>query len=184
MIHRRKLRRSEKARRRPEAPRRPERPPAPAAPPAAIEPRAPTGRPATKDPARVVIREPDFVVRLAYTRTQAAQALGISQSSLRRLLPYVETIEMPWGRKLIPVDELERLAAERRQAAHARRPAAPPGRKPAVPPKVIARIRAARAAGRSLREIADALNAGGVPTAHGGRHWWPSTVRSVLGRTA
>lgn len=61
-------------------------------------------------PPRVVVRDADHVVRLAYTRSQAAQALGISRSTLRRLLPYVDTIEMPWGSKLIPVNELERLA--------------------------------------------------------------------------
>jgi hypothetical protein len=27
------------------------------------------------------------------------------------LLPYIDTIELPWGTKLIPVDELERLAS-------------------------------------------------------------------------
>jgi hypothetical protein len=132
----------------------------------------------------VVLRKADFVVRLAYTRTQAAQALGISQSTLRRLLPYLETIEMPWGGKLIPVDELERIACERRQAALARRTTVPPGRKPSVPPRVVARIRAARAAGRSFRQIAADLNASGTPTAHGGRQWWPSTVRAVLVRAA
>jgi hypothetical protein len=130
----------------------------------------------------MVVGKADFVVRLAYTRTQAAQALGISRSTLRRLLPYLETIEMPWGGKLIPVDELERVAVERRHAALARRPIAKPGRKPSVPPRVVARIRAARATGRSFRQIAADLNASGTPTAHGGRQWWPSTVRSVLTR--
>ena len=72
---------------------------------------------------RVVIREAPFVERLAYTRSQAAEALGLSRSTFtRRVLPYVETVEMPWGAKLIPVDELERLLAEHRQAAnHAQR---------------------------------------------------------------
>ena len=38
------------------------------------------------------------VERLAYTRTQAAEALGISRSTFnRRVLPLVETVEMPWG---------------------------------------------------------------------------------------
>jgi hypothetical protein len=46
----------------------------------------------------VVVRETTRVERLAYTRTQAADALGISRSSFdRRVLPFVETVEMPLG---------------------------------------------------------------------------------------
>jgi DNA invertase Pin-like site-specific DNA recombinase len=134
---------------------------------------------------QVVVREASDIERLAYSRSQAAAALGISRSTLRRLLPWLETIEMPWGGKLIPVDELERLVAERRHAATAtRRPASPPGRKPIVPAEIIGRIRRERAMGRSLRAIADELNADHTPTAHGGRKWWPSTVRAVLQRAA
>jgi hypothetical protein len=176
MSRRRKLRRTEKARRHLEPPRPTERPPWPA------ETRRSTEPPQIPSEPQVVVRKADFVVRLAYTRTQAAQALGISPSTLRRLLPYLETIEMPWGGKLIPVDEVERVAVERRHAALARRPTAPAGRKPSVPPRVVARIKAARAAGRSFRQIAAELNANGTPTAHGGRQWWPSTVRAVLVR--
>ena len=177
MSRRRKLRRAEKARRHLEPPRPAEWPPWPS------ETRRPVEPPAVASEPQVVVRKADFVVRLAYTRSQAAQALGISPSTMRRLLPYLETIELPWGGTLIPVDELERLACERRQAALARRPPAPPGRKPSVPPKVLARIRAARAAGRSFRQIAADLNADKTPTAHGGRQWWPSTVRALLARS-
>ena len=69
----------------------------------------------------VVVREAKRVERLAYTRTQAAEALGISRSTFnRRVLPLLETIEMPWGTRLIPVDELERLTRERRARARER----------------------------------------------------------------
>ena len=45
---------------------------------------------------RVVVREARYVERLAYTRSQAARALGISRSTFtRRVLPYVATIETP-----------------------------------------------------------------------------------------
>jgi Recombinase len=92
---------------------------------------------------------------------------------------------MPWGTKLIPVDELERLLAERRRATRAeRRPRSRPGRKTTVPTEIVARIRSEYASGRSLGEIARQLNAGGVPTAQGGRQWWPSTVRAVLVRSS
>lgn len=140
--------------------------------------------PRVTPPPRIVVREAEHVVRLAYTRSQAAQALGISRSTLRRLLPYVDTIEMPWGGKLIPADELERVAAERRRTARPRLEPATRGRKPAIPPEIAKRIHEERSAGKSLREIADCLNANNIPTAHGGERWWPSTVRAVLRRAA
>jgi hypothetical protein len=123
-----------------------------------------------------------IVERLAYTRSQAAEALGISRSTLRRLLPYIETIELPWGSELIPVDELERLVDERRRAPQPRDPGTR-GRPPMVSPEVVERIRAECAAGKSLRRIAADLNTDGTPTAHGGQRWWPSTVRAVLVRS-
>jgi hypothetical protein len=43
-------------------------------------------------------------------------------------------------------------------------------------------VRFARAGARTLREIATALNARGIPTARGGR-WHAMTVRNVLART-
>jgi hypothetical protein len=132
-----------------------------------------------------VAREATRVERLAYTRTQAAEALGVSRSTFdRRILPLVESVEMPWGTKLIPVDELQRLIAERRRPARAReQPRARPGRRAAIPPSIVDRIRAEHAAGRSLSQIARGLNTDRVPTAHGGAQWWPSTVRAVLRRS-
>jgi hypothetical protein len=127
------------------------------------------------------------VARLAYTRSQAAAALGISPSTFaRRVLPFIETIEMPWGTTLVPVDELERLASERRRPAR-RRPTArkTTGRRPTVSAELVSWIVGEHAAGKSLGQIARDLNAEAVPTAHGGAQWWPSTVRVVLkGRTA
>lgn len=133
-----------------------------------------------------IVREARRVERLAYTRTQAAEALGVSRSTFnRRVLPYVETVEMPWGARLIPADELERLVAELRRAARKpKAPPAPPGRPAAVPPEIVERIRAERAAGKSFAQIARELNASGTPTAHGGERWWPSTVRSVAFRSS
>ncbi len=123
------------------------------------------------------------VERLAYTRAQAAEALGISRSTFtRRVLPYVEVIEMPWGAQLIPVDELERLLTEGRRPAKPRPPRALRGRPRQLSEQVVERIRAAHAAGQTLGEIARELNTDGIPTAQGGRQWWPSTVRAVLTR--
>jgi hypothetical protein len=132
-----------------------------------------------------VVREATRVERLAYTRTQAAAALGVSRSTFnRRVLPLVETIEMPWGTKLIPVDELERLIAERRRPARARVTATKRGRPQVLSPEIVEHVGAERQAGRTLRQIATDLNDRRVPTAHGGTQWWPSTVRSALLRSA
>jgi hypothetical protein len=100
------------------------------------------------------------------------------------VLPFVETLEMPRGTKLIPVDELERLLAERRHAAQTRRERTTPGRPRALSPELVRRMRTERAAGRSLGRIASDLNANHTPTAHGGAQWWPSTVRAILERKA
>ena len=144
-------------------------------------PRASTSRRAATP--GTVSRPARRVERLAYTRSQAAEALGISRSTfIRRVLPYVETFEMPWGARLIPVDELERLLAERRRPGSSRPAPALRGRPRQVPEHVVERVEAAHAAGRSLGEIARELNADGVPTAQGGRQRWPSTVRAVLNR--
>ncbi len=47
------------------------------------------------------------------------------------------------------------------------------------PPEIPARVLAARRAGRSFASIAREFNAEGVPTAHHGRCWYPSSVRAV-----
>lgn len=53
------------------------------------------------------------------------------------------------------------------------------GRPPVLSKDVVARIKKERTKGASLQAIADGLNDEGVPTAHGGRRWWPSTVGRV-----
>jgi Recombinase len=135
--------------------------------------------------AATVLRVATEVDQLAYTRTQAAQALGLSRTTFtRRVLPLLETIEMPWGTRLIPVDELERIVKEHRRPARGRTETAPPGRPTAVPEELVFRIQAEHARGKSMRQIARDLNASKTPTAHGGVQWWPSTVRAVLRRSA
>jgi hypothetical protein len=46
------------------------------------------------------------------------------------------------------------------------------------------RIRRERAAGNSLAAIANGLNTDHIPTAQGGRRWYPSTVRYTLSRAS
>jgi DNA invertase Pin-like site-specific DNA recombinase len=57
------------------------------------------------------------------------------------------------------------------------------GRPPTVPSEVVSRIRRERTKGRSLSSIAEGLNSDGVSTAHGGRKWYPATVRYTLLRS-
>ena len=144
----------------------------------------PTHEPVREQGPEQVVRQPAQVERLAYTRPQAAEALGISRTTLTRLLPYVDTIETPWGTTLIPVDELERLLAERRRPRRQRPRATRSGRPARLPPDLVGRICAARITGKSYAEIARTLNADGTPTAHGGKQWWPSTIRAILQRAA
>ena len=124
------------------------------------------------------------VERLAYTRQQAAKAIGVSLATLdRRVIPAITTVRTEWGARLIPVAELEGYLRDRRQAARARQ-ATLPGRKPGLPPELVTRIRQRHAQGESLGKIARQLNTEQVPTSQGGRQWWPSTVRAVLARSA
>jgi hypothetical protein len=123
--------------------------------------------------------------RLAYTRKQAAEAIGVSISTIdRRVVPSVNTVKTPWGQRLIPVAELERFLREHLQPPRERGERGTAGRPPSLPRCVVERIRLECARGRGLADIARALNDDGVPTAHGGRQWWPSTVRAVLVRSA
>lgn len=78
--------------------------------------------------------------------------------------------------------ERERIRERTREGlAEARRRGAAVGG-PAVSEAVVRRIVAERERGASLPAIARMLTEEGVPTARGGKRWWPSTVRSVLGR--
>jgi DNA invertase Pin-like site-specific DNA recombinase len=76
-------------------------------------------------------------------------------------------------RRLIGQRTREALAAKRAQGVRLGRPRA-------LSPGIVNRIRRERDQGASLARIADALNADGVATAHGGERWYASTVRAVL----
>lgn len=54
------------------------------------------------------------------------------------------------------------------------------GRPASLPSDVVRRVVDLRADGLSLAKIAEVFNAEQVPTAQGGSHWYPSTVRGVL----
>ena len=111
--------------------------------------------------------------------------LGVSLSTIdRRIVPSIDTVKTPWGQRLIPVDQLERFLREHLESSPAPAARRPVGRPPSLSEAVVGRVRLEYARGRSLGEIALGLTADGVPTAHGGRRWWPSTVRAVLLRVS
>jgi hypothetical protein len=122
------------------------------------------------------------VEHLVYSRDQAARILGVSLATLdRRVIPVIATVKTEWGARLIPKAELDRYLAERTEEPRTqRRRAARTGRERTLPAEVVSRILHESARGVSLADIARQLNRDGVPTAQGGRRWWPSTVRVVL----
>jgi DNA invertase Pin-like site-specific DNA recombinase len=76
-------------------------------------------------------------------------------------------------RRLIGQRTREALAAKRAAGVQLGRPTTMPG-------NVRDRIASEREEGLTLAAIANGLNADRVPTAQGGRRWWPSTVRAAL----
>ena len=81
----------------------------------------------------------------------------------------------PFERRLISQRTREALAEKRSQGVRL-------GRPPTMSQYAIDRIRRERAAGNSLTAIANGLNADRIPTAQGGRRWYPATVRYTLSR--
>ncbi len=76
-------------------------------------------------------------------------------------------------RRLISQRTKEALAVKKAQGVRL-------GRPPALSPATVSRIVKARAKKQTLQAIADKLNKDSVPTAHGGKCWYPSTVWAVL----
>jgi DNA invertase Pin-like site-specific DNA recombinase len=82
----------------------------------------------------------------------------------------------PCERQLLSQRIRQALALKRAQGVRL-------GRPPTMSPYAIERIRREHAAGKSLTQIANGLNTDRVPTAQGGRAWYPATIRHTLNRT-
>ena len=105
------------------------------------------------------LREAAEVERLAYTRRQAAEALGVSVSTIdRRVVPVIDTVKTPWGQRLIPVAELDRFLWEHLELGSSAYRSSPAGRPPVLPGAVVERVRLEYARGSSLAEIARGLS--------------------------
>ncbi|MGP4054139.1 recombinase family protein [Mycobacterium sp. 4D054] len=76
-------------------------------------------------------------------------------------------------RRLISQRTREALAVKRAQGVRLGRPSK-------LPTEIVERILADRRAGLSLAKIAAALNSDAVPTAQGGKCWYPATVKAVI----
>jgi DNA invertase Pin-like site-specific DNA recombinase len=75
-------------------------------------------------------------------------------------------------RRLIGQRTRDALAVKRAQGVRL-------GRPPTMPLTIVDRIVGARLAGEGWSTIARSLDEEGVPTAQGGRRWYPATVRAV-----
>jgi len=155
-----------------------------------------------------VHQRPGLAASIAAVEQAAAGAILVAKSdrvarSLRTLLNVVDRVERAGG-SVVSVDgtidtstaagrfttsvmggvaELERaLISDRTRAALAvkRAQGVRLGMPSMIPAEVVARIVSARDGGTSLRAIAAALTADGVPTARGGSKWQLSTVQGVL----
>jgi DNA invertase Pin-like site-specific DNA recombinase len=77
-------------------------------------------------------------------------------------------------RRLISQRTKDALAVKRSQGVQLGRPRL-------LSDEVVARIKSERAAGQTYSAIAAGLNEDAVPTAQGGRAWYPSTIAKVAG---
>jgi DNA invertase Pin-like site-specific DNA recombinase len=80
-------------------------------------------------------------------------------------------------RRMISVRTKDALAVKKAQGIRL-------GRPPVMPKAVIQRMKRDRKQGLSYAAIAERLNTDGVPTAQGGKRWYPATVSYTLLRTS
>lgn len=81
-----------------------------------------------------------------------------------------------WERRIIGQRTKDALAVRRAEGVRL-------GRPPSIDEVIVDRIVSESREGISMAEIARRLTAEGVPTARGGRSWYPSTIQAVLRRT-
>jgi DNA invertase Pin-like site-specific DNA recombinase len=120
----------------------------------------------------------DFAALMGRARAKRwnliALDLGIDLSTpAGEFLASVMASAAQWERRIIGQRTREGLAAKKAAGVRLGRPAS-------LPVEVRIRIVGDHADGKSLAGIARELNAESVPTAQGGKKWYPSTVKAVL----
>lgn len=125
---------------------------------------------------------PDFarLLELAGKEGWAIAALDLNldtSTPTGKLVASIMAAVAQWERETIGLRTKEALAAAKAKGVKVGRPAS-------QDPKVVRRIRRARAAGHTYRAIADRLNRDAVPLPGGGERWHPASVRLVSERAA
>jgi DNA invertase Pin-like site-specific DNA recombinase len=126
-----------------------------------------------------MVADLNTLITTAHTQGWALLALDCS---LDTTTPAAEAVAnllasfAPFERSLHSQRIRQALAARRAQGIRL-------GRPPTMSDYAINRIRREREAGKSLTEIANGLNTDRIPTAQGGRAWYPATIRHTLNRT-
>ncbi|MHB8670799.1 MAG: recombinase family protein [Acidimicrobiales bacterium] len=120
----------------------------------------------------------DFAALMERSRAKGWAVVGLdlgvdTTTPAGEMMANVLAVFAQFERRVIGQRTREALAAKRAQGVRL-------GRPQSLPDEVVARIVADRARGLTLQAIADRLGAEGVATAHGGKRWYPSTIRDVL----
>lgn len=123
----------------------------------------------------------DFAGLLARAKRRSWRMVLLSpnldtEDAAGKFTAHVLAAAAEYERDLIGARTREGMVQRRAEGVHIGRPRA-------LPEEVVARVVAERAAGFTLRQIADGLSADGVPTARGGANWATSTVQGVLAST-
>jgi DNA invertase Pin-like site-specific DNA recombinase len=122
----------------------------------------------------------DFATLLEEARRRgfniAALDLGLDLSTPQgELVANVIASVAQWERRIIGQRTREALAVKRALGVKVGRPRS-------VPDALATELRQMRSEGASYASIAETLNSRSVPTGHGGRKWYPATVRTVVSR--